>query len=151
DRDRSPTPLALLRQPRGPTDNTGSTGSNQARPSTPDGQGICPGTKRRLQPGDQEGRSMNIRWVLGLAALAAAGPATATTYYVSPIGTDQVTASGNSMVSPFRTLQKAASVLKNGDAIVLAAGVYHEGASIANVRNVSIQAAGPAVLDGTNA
>jgi len=92
-----------------------------------------------------------MHWVIGLAALGIAGPACATTYYVSPGGSDLVGVSANSMVAPFHTLQKAASVLRDGDAIVMGAGVYTEGVTIQGARNVTVDAAGPTVLDGSGA
>lgn len=92
---------------------------------------------------------MRFRWFFALAVAGAAAPASAATYYVSPGGNDSVQAS--SISAPFRTLQRAVSVLRSGDSIVLGEGVYQGGATISGVDNVSIQAEGQAVMDGSGA
>ena len=85
--------------------------------------------------------------------LVAAPVARAAEYYVSPAGNN-----GNpgTRESPWKTIQKAADVMKPGDTVRIAAGVYHE--TVRTVRDGSpepgmiIFAAlgdGPAVLDGS--
>lgn len=51
----------------------------------------------------------------------------AATYYVSPSGSN--TAAGNSN-APFKTIQKAADIVKPGDRVVVKAGIYHERVTI---------------------
>jgi hypothetical protein len=82
---------------------------------------------------------------LALAALCAAGPASATTYTVATSGSD----SNNGVSAPFRTLQKAAGLLQDGDTIVLQPGTYTAGAYITR-RNITVRGES-AVLDGASA
>lgn len=86
---------------------------------------------------------MRIRLALAAAAVFAAAPVHAATYQVSPSGND--TANGTS--APFKTFQKAVSVLRDGDTVVLQAGTYTAGALV-NKKNVTIRGEGAVVLDG---
>jgi nitrous oxidase accessory protein NosD len=88
---------------------------------------------------------MRFRWILALAALCAAAPSQAAVYHVSTTGSD----SNNGVTAPFRTLQKAVSVLQNGDIIVLLPGTYTAGATLTDRQNVTIRGIGTVVLDGT--
>jgi hypothetical protein len=51
-------------------------------------------------------------------------------YYVSPAGSDQN--DGRSLATPFRTIQKCASVAQAGDTCSIRAGVYRETVRPAN-------------------
>src|SRR4051812_1772146 len=87
---------------------------------------------------------MRYRSLVALAALCLTGPASAATYSVATSGSD-----GNDGTSAsFRTLQKAVSVLRDGDSIVLESGTYTAGAQITQ-RNVTVTGKGTAVLDGS--
>lgn len=67
-------------------------------------------------------------------ALCAAAPASAATYTVAPSGNDN----NNGTSAPFRTLSKAAGVLRSGDSIVLRAGTYAGGVKI-RAANVTVE------------
>jgi len=83
---------------------------------------------------------------MALATLCVAGPASATTYNVSTSGSDN----NNGTSAPFRTLQKAAAALSDGDTIVLTAGTYTAGAYITR-RNITVRGVGDVTLDGAAA
>ncbi len=82
----------------------------------------------------------------GLALLAIGAPAQAATYTVSASGSD----SANGISSPFKTLQKAAQVLRDGDTVVFTAGTYRGGAWIEGLSNVTFRGEGNALIDGTS-
>lgn len=90
---------------------------------------------------------MRYGWIAGLAALCAAGPASAATYSVATVGND----SSNGVSAPFRTVQKAASVVRSGDTVVLQQGTYDAGAYFGKLNNITIRGVGDVILDGTNA
>ena len=50
--------------------------------------------------------------------------ARAATYYVSPTGNDS--ASGTEEALPFRTIQRAASVMRAGDTCLIRGGIYRD-------------------------
>jgi hypothetical protein len=56
-------------------------------------------------------------WLLGLC------PVYATDYYVAPTGSDS---GPGTLVQPFQTIQKAASVMVAGDTAFIRAGTYRE-------------------------
>jgi parallel beta-helix repeat protein len=84
--------------------------------------------------------------LLVLAAIGAAGPAAAATYTVAPNGSD----SSDGLSAPFKTLQKAAGLLRDGDTIVLRAGTYTSGAYITK-KNITLRGEGTVILDGGSA
>jgi parallel beta-helix repeat protein len=88
---------------------------------------------------------MSYRWLPAMAVLCLAGPAGAATYTVSSTGSD----SANGVTAPFRTLQKAVSVLRDGDTILIEEGTYPAGAWIER-RNITIRGEGAVVLDGAS-
>ncbi|MFN3650196.1 MAG: right-handed parallel beta-helix repeat-containing protein [Armatimonadota bacterium] len=88
---------------------------------------------------------MQYTWPLAVAALFVAGPAAAATYTVSPSGND----SNNGTTAPFRTFLRAEKALRDGDTILLKAGVYDGGAYIEE-RNITIKGEPGAVIDGSN-
>src|SRR5687768_6335984 len=88
---------------------------------------------------------MRYRSLVALAALCAAGPASAATYTVATTGSD----AGNGVSTPCRTLQKAVTVLRDGDTVLLKTGTYTAGAWIEQ-RNVTLRGEGTVVLDGSN-
>lgn len=83
--------------------------------------------------------------LLVLAAVGAAGPASAATYIVAPSGSD----SSDGINAPFKTLQKATGLLRDGDTIVLRAGTYASGAYITR-KNITIRGEGNVILDGAS-
>src|SRR5689334_12485929 len=92
---------------------------------------------------------MRIKWMLAFAALAAAGPASAATYFVSPAGSDTGVVRANNVGTPFRTIGRAVAALQSGDTLIVGDGNYQESVSLAGLRNVNVQAAAQAaVLDG---
>jgi len=64
-----------------------------------------------------------------IVLLTFSGLAQATTYYVSPIGSDSY--NGNSLSTPFQTIQKAANVVNPGDTVYVRNGVYRERVKLA--------------------
>lgn len=84
--------------------------------------------------------------ITALAALCATGPASAATYTVATSGSDN----NNGTSAPFRTLQKAAAVIRDGDTILLNAGTYTAGAYITR-RNITVRGVGDVTLDGAAA
>lgn len=64
-------------------------------------------------------RSIFILW----AIISSIVPLSATDYYVGPLGSDS---SNGSSSNPFKTLKKAASVLKAGDICHIMSGIYRE-------------------------
>lgn len=81
---------------------------------------------------------------LALAAALVGGPAFATTYTVSPAGSD----ASNGVSAPFRTPQKAVAAARNGDTILIQAGTYAAGLTITQ-NNLTIRGVGDVVLDGS--
>ena len=59
-----------------------------------------------------------------IVVLTFSGLAQATTYYVSPIGSDSYV--GTSLSVPFKTIQRAADVVNPGDNVYIRNGVYRE-------------------------
>ena len=59
-----------------------------------------------------------------IVVLTFSGLAQATTYYVSPIGSDSY--NGTSLSTPFKTIQKAANSARAGDTVFVKAGNYPE-------------------------
>jgi nitrous oxidase accessory protein NosD len=88
------------------------------------------------------------RWLLAAAAaaLGVAAPAGATTYVVSTSGSD----TNNGTTAPFRTFQKAASALGDGDTLLFQAGTYTGGAWIERA-NITLRGENGAVIDGRGA
>lgn len=84
--------------------------------------------------------------LLALVALCAAGPASASSYIVAPTGSD----SADGLLAPFKTLQKAAGLLRDGDTITLRAGTYTAGAYITR-KNITVRGEGTVILDGASA
>lgn len=75
-----------------------------------------------LDPIAQAARSLRARVLCAaVACLAFPASALATTYYVSPAGSD---AAAGSQAAPWRTLAKANSTLNAGDAVIIAPGTY---------------------------
>ena len=60
---------------------------------------------------------------LMIFSLSVIGEAFASTFYVSPNGSDSSNGSGK---APFRTIQKAADIVGSGDRVVIKAGIYNE-------------------------
>src|SRR5512135_972130 len=97
--------------------------------------------------------------VIALLLLVASGEAFATTYYVSPTGSDS---SSGSSSAPFKTIQKAANIVNPGDTVIVKNGTYTD--TDANGRIVNVTRGGTssawvtfksenkwgAVLDGQN-
>ncbi len=68
------------------------------------------------------------RWSIAVLALARLAPlAPATTYYVSPSGSD---AAAGTQAAPFATVQYGAGRLGPGDVLVLRGGSYHESVAV---------------------
>lgn len=88
---------------------------------------------------------MKYQLYLALAALSAAGPASAATLNVATSGSD----SNNGVSAPLRTLQKAIKLLHNGDTIVMQAGTYAAGIDIENLSNITIRGTGNVIIDGS--
>jgi len=88
---------------------------------------------------------MQLRSLLGLAALCAAGPVSATTYTVSPAGSD----SANGTSAPFLTVQRALSALRSGDTLLFRSGTYVAGGWV-DVPNVTLRGEGEVILDGSS-
>lgn len=88
---------------------------------------------------------MRFQSLLGLAALCVAGPASATTYTVSPTGSD----SANGVSAPFLTLKRALSALRSGDTLVFRSGTYVGGGYL-EVPNVTLRGEGTVILDGSS-
>lgn len=65
----------------------------------------------------------NGHWAVAVVVVCVAANSTAATYFVSPDGDD---AHSGSRGSPFRTIQKGASVAQAGDTVLVRAGVYLE-------------------------
>jgi Protein of unknown function (DUF1565) len=72
---------------------------------------------------DPDSLSKAWRWAVALFLLMTADVASAASFYVSPTGSD--TNSGSSS-APFRTIQKAASVVSAGSTVHVRPGIYQE-------------------------
>lgn len=92
---------------------------------------------------------MGYREPLVLAVFCAVGgvaPAAAATYTLSTTGND----AANGLTAPLRTLQKAATLLQDGDTLVFQAGTYTAGVYITR-RNITLRGVGDVVLNGSGA
>jgi parallel beta-helix repeat protein len=69
---------------------------------------------------------MNTLRLALLIALLHNGMAAAASLYVSPTGSDSVSRAGNTLSTPWRTIQKAATTAQPGDVVYVRAGTYAE-------------------------